>query len=265
MGKYKIYGLRIIGTEEIKYIGRTMTSLANRWSKHKTNARIDAEKINNTNYRVNWINKHKDEIEIFLIEGNIETKEESCIKEIKYIEEYSKIYELVNSSKGGEGGNEGYKHSDETIKKMKKSTKGVPRPYVSIMMTNRVVTEETRKKLSDYGKTLIGEKNPMYGKKREDVVKRNKDRTGWKQTEEAKEKMRGRTGEKNSNYKTGKYTKAEKDKKKRIYKLTKENVIKMREMWDNKELTTYKEVADYFNIPPTYASAVIRKVKWKNV
>jgi len=81
MTEYKIYGLRIIGTEDIKYIGRTKFTLSNRWSKHKTNARIDKEN-NKYNYRTNWINKHKDEIEIFLIEGNIKTKEESCQKEI---------------------------------------------------------------------------------------------------------------------------------------------------------------------------------------
>ena len=261
---YKIYGLRIIGTEETKYVGRTKYSLSNRWSKHKSNARIDIEQ-NSFNYRSNWITKHKDEIEIFLIEENISTKEESCEKEIKYIEEYSKLFDLTNTTIGGDGGCEGYKHSAETRLKMSNSTKGIPRTWSSEYMKNRIVSEETRKKMSENAKiNSLGENNPMYGKDRPDVIKRNKDNTGWKHTEETKNKMKDeRSGVKNANYKTGKYSKSEKEKRKRIYKLTKENVIQIRELHNDGK--SYNEISLLFNITVQYVSAVVRKVKWKNI
>jgi len=50
--------------------------------------------------------------------------------------------------------------------------------------------------------------NPMFGKKRPDTIISNIERTGWKHTNEVKQKMTDdRTGEKNANYKHGKRTK----------------------------------------------------------
>lgn len=53
----------------------------------------------------------------------------------------------------------GMKHSDETKKKISLSKIGKKISKKSPM------TSEHRKKLSDFGKTLIGSKNPFYGKK----------------------------------------------------------------------------------------------------
>ena len=146
---YKIYVLKLKDSDEIRYVGRTKDLLSTRWSKHKTNARIDKEN-NRHNYRINWINKHKNEIEIICIEENIQTKEESCLKEIEYIAKYKIKYNLVNGSKGGEGGNEGYKHSEKAKNKIRE--KGIKKPGVSEYMKNRIVSEEIRKKLSDKAK-----------------------------------------------------------------------------------------------------------------
>lgn len=47
-------------------------------------------------------------------------------------------------------------------------------------------TIESRKKM---GRDVSGTKNPMYGKRRSDVASRNKNNKGWKQSEEAKQKI----------------------------------------------------------------------------
>lgn len=261
---YKIYGLKLKNSDEVKYIGRTSESLDVRLKKHKNNAKYTKIK----NHRVCWILKYVDDIEIFIIEDNIETFEDSCHKEIYYISLYRQKCELINETNGGDGGCPGYKHTEEAKKKIGDRHRGKKiseeqREY----MRNRTVTKETKKKLSDIMKVvMVGEGNPMYGRKRPDIIELNKQRTGYKMKEEVKKKMSEcRTGEKNANYKTGKYTKENKLKHKRVYKLTKEDVIKMRELWETGNYKIYREIGNLFGISETYVSAVIRRVKWKNI
>ena len=73
-----------------------------------------------------------------------------------------------------------------------------------------------------------------------------------------------RTEEQNANYKHGKKTKKYKDAHKRVYCLTKNEVIKLRELYSTGNYN-YKEIGTMFNITPSYASQVIRKIKWKNI
>ena len=73
------------------------------------------------------------------------------------------------------------------------------------------------KKLSDRSKeNTKGEKNPMYGRKRPDTAKLNKERTGWKHSEDVIKKMsEDRSGDKNANYKTGRYSRKYKEENKK--------------------------------------------------
>lgn len=132
---------------------------------------------------------------------------------LKHSEE-SKL-KMSNSRRGITFGEDnpfyGKKHTDESLKKMSKSRKGIP----NLKLRGRIITEETRKKLSDShkGKTSpnkgkkipngslakMGEKNPMYGfvyseEKRKIMSERiSGDKNyffGKKHSEETKFKMR---------------------------------------------------------------------------
>lgn len=46
--------------------------------------------------------------------------------------------------------------------------------------------------------------------------------------------------------------------------LTKNEVIKLRELYSTGNYN-YKEIGTMFNITPSYASQVIRKIKWKTI
>lgn len=261
---YKIYALKLKDSTEIKYVGRTSESLETRLSKHKTNAKFDKNKT----HRHYWILKHYNDIEIVLIEDNIETFEDSCVREIFHITEHRKTYTLINSTNGGDGGCPGYKHTEESKKKIGDAHRGkkLSKEHINFLK-NREFTEEHRKNLSDSLKlSMKGEGNPMYGKKRPDTAELNRQRKGvWKMSEEVKKKMsEDRTGKKTGNYKHGRYTKEAKLKKKRIYKITEDDVIKIRELWETGNYT-YMEIGDMFNITKSYTSAIIRKIKWKNV
>jgi hypothetical protein len=185
--EYKIYALKLKDSDEIRYVGRTSESLDIRLSKHKTNAKFDKKKT----HRHFWILKNYDNIEIILIEDNILTFEESCQKEIEYIREYRSKYNLINLTDGGDGGCPGYKHTEEAKKKIGEKHKGKKlSPEHIEFLKNREVSEETRKKLSDsLKKSMKGEGNPMYGRKRPDTAELNRQRTGWKMSEEGKKKM----------------------------------------------------------------------------
>lgn len=259
---YKIYALKLKYSDELKYIGRTITKLSNRLSKHKSNS-----KNSNKNHRVNWILKHINDIEIICIEENIKTFEESCEKEIFYINLYKDIYELTNSTLGGDGGCPGYKHTEEAKVKIGNVHRGKSiSDEQKEILRNRIVSYETRKKLSDASKiNNKGEKNPMYGRERPDTIKLNKERTGWKHNEDVINKMKeDRVGNKNSNYKSGKYTKENKLKKKRIYKLNINDVLEIRKLYLTGNYT-YKKIGDMYNISAIYTSQVVRKIKWKNI
>lgn len=260
---YKIYGLKLIGQEQIYYVGRTITTLSARWSKHKTNARLS--KTNN--HRSNWINKHKDEIEIILIEGGITTKEEACDKERYYIAFYREKYgSLVNSSDGGDGGCEGYKHTEEAKVKISKAHKGRKFSEEHIKnISNRFISEETRKKMSENSKKYILENgNPMTGKKRPDNAERNKERVGIKASEYTKEKMsKSKVGNKNPNYKHGKRSKEYQRLHKKEFKLTQKIADEIRELYSTGNFT-YKNLSEVYNVTPAHIGSIIRGLKWNN-
>lgn len=112
--EYKIYGLRVKGCTDIRYVGRTSETLDIRLKKHFYNAKY----TNKSNHKDYWLMKNWDNIEIFLIEGDIETFEDSCELEIHYIKEYRKTDPLINLTDGGDGGCPGYKHTEEAKKKI---------------------------------------------------------------------------------------------------------------------------------------------------
>jgi hypothetical protein len=118
--------------------------------------------------RLKGVNSPKDKSRIIFLKQNI--TEEEAFKHEKYmIAVFGRLDLgtgiLHNRTDGGEGMC-GYKHSEETRKKIGELGKGrkckdETRKKLSKASKNRVCSEETRKKLSA---SKTGKNNPMYGK-----------------------------------------------------------------------------------------------------
>ena len=161
---YKIYGLKLKDSEDIKYIGYTSRLLEKRFHDHIFNT------IRLKTKNANWIKKHKDEIEIILIEDNIPTHKDVCSMEIYYIKMYKELgYDLNNLTNGGDGVC-GKPHTEETKSKISKANKG------------KIISEEQKRKLS----------NKQTGKKysNEAKMKMSESHRGKLKSEETKNKMR---------------------------------------------------------------------------
>jgi len=89
---YKIYGLRVIGTNEIRYVGYTKRSLKVRLSRH-----FYEVKCGRTYKKCNWIRKNNYQIEIVLLEENL-SYEQALERECFHIGLHKN---LVNSTTGG--------------------------------------------------------------------------------------------------------------------------------------------------------------------
>jgi len=97
-------------------------------------------------------------------------------KEIEFISIYgrkiNKSGTLCNMTDGGEGCL-GFNHTEETKKILSEKRIGDKNPFYGKKHKNKIVSEETRKKLSEVhqGK-FVGELNPFYGKKHSDEVRK---------------------------------------------------------------------------------------------
>lgn len=107
-----------------------------------------------------------------------ETPEEALDKEVEIIADLKEKYgdHCLNVSLGNKYGNIGFKHSEESRKKLSESCKG------------RVITKETRKKLSQANS---GENNPFYGKHHSEETKQKiiKAHKGTHHSDESKRKI----------------------------------------------------------------------------
>lgn len=130
MKEYKIYTLNDPLTNEVKYVGRTIQKLSDRLKKHLRAIVNESDKSN----RKNWIlelNTNNLTPTINLIDIAY-SKEDANLLEIKYISFYKeKGLDLLNMTIGGSG-SYGYKHSEETLNRLKGKT----------------FSEETKNKLS---------------------------------------------------------------------------------------------------------------------
>jgi hypothetical protein len=90
---YKIYGLRVNGDSEVRYIGYTKRTLEQRLYHHFYDTKKGL-----TYKKCNWIRKHNYNIEIFLIEDNL-TYEKALERESFWITQFDN---LLNMSGGGE-------------------------------------------------------------------------------------------------------------------------------------------------------------------
>jgi group I intron endonuclease len=170
-----------------KYYGITSLSVKERWKKHQYSYRTEKKK-NDCPKFYNSIRKYGVEnFKISLIECSTDCQH---IEKLE-IEKISNDTDCLNVSPGGGGmtTNPGWKHSPETIQKLKEKTPP---------MLGKIHSEETKRKISESQKGLqVGEKNGMYGKtqseewKKERSIKmmQNNPMKGKTHTEEARNKI----------------------------------------------------------------------------
>jgi len=112
--KYKVYILKNINSNLVKYVGITSGTLKSRLSKHYNSIKLE----NNKNkHKINWFNNNKGLIIIEKIE-EFDDAQVAFEREKYWINYYrNKGINLINKTDGGEGCL-GYKHDEETLKKM---------------------------------------------------------------------------------------------------------------------------------------------------
>lgn len=170
----EIYGLRISGTSEIKYVGQTRNGAAHRLIIHMRESRNEAK----TSPLYVWLRANPGNVEAVVLES-VPAEDESLVneREVHWINFYREagsgllnvlpggyFPKSTNAPSGEDHYNFGRKHSDETRKRLSKSRK------------LRVTTSETRNKMAQ---SSLGSRNPN-GKLCEDdiIVIRAESRSG---------------------------------------------------------------------------------------
>lgn len=176
---YVVYGLRIKGTIEYRYIGLTTKPLVERYYKHLWNARKESPK-----YPVHkWLKKYTDDVEICVIES-LYSEDRYLLgeREVFWIKVFRGLgHRLLNMDDGGFGGlnksmPEGWGKSqsermtgvgnpmygktftDEHRKNISEGLKGK-----SSWAKGKSFSEEHRKNISIGHADVSGKNNPMYG------------------------------------------------------------------------------------------------------
>lgn len=147
------------------YIGKTIQGLKLRKYQHIRYSK------NKTNYFVfhRALSKYGESNFKWSIIDTAENEKELNEKEIFWISEYKKTYNLYNMTNGGEGVS-GYKHTDESKKKLSEKLKGKPAPNKGLPAYNKGIpmSEEQKKKMSEERK---GKPSGAKGKKRSEESK----------------------------------------------------------------------------------------------
>jgi len=139
MKHYIIYTLKDPLTNQIRYIGLTNRSLKIRLDSHYCD-------VHKNNYKSNWIKSlRKKKLKPVIEELDIAySLTEACFLERYWISQFKTWgFKLTNATLGGEGGL-GYKHTPETIEKLKKIWSSKPRKS----KPQRLTKEEQYSKLA---------------------------------------------------------------------------------------------------------------------
>lgn len=183
MSKKQTYILYKISSPSGKvYVGRTIQPFKVRMNDHRTDSfkerkRKSCRKLDNSTRKYGWKNMTCEIIQKFSSEKLLDDMEINFIR----------FWDLLDQDKGmnltkGGYGIYGYKHSEETRKKMSESKKGKPSSRKGCTLS-----KETRKKISEANK---GNK-PRLGCKLSEETKRkiSEGNKGKKHSEESKKKM----------------------------------------------------------------------------
>lgn len=132
--QYKIYGLKVIGSDDIRYVGYTKRKLIERLKSH-----FDDAKKGFTYRKCNWIRSNNYNIEIVLLEDEL-TYEEALVAEVKWISKYDN---LTNMTKGGDSNP---MESEIVIKKHRESMKKLDKSRTSRFGSDNWMTSDEGKK-----------------------------------------------------------------------------------------------------------------------
>jgi hypothetical protein len=192
----RIYGIRLTGSDEYRYVGLTTKSVRYRLAKHLQVARSSGRK---TPF-YDWLRKHEPEVDIDVLHVEYGKLEELGQAEIEWISDVRAIgYRLLNISNGGLGptGVVWTEEMREAARLRATGRKGVSRFGVDHPFYGKHHSEEQRKLWSEQRKgTFVGPANPNYGKFGEDHPS-----YGRTMSEEARAALsEARKGEKNPNY-----------------------------------------------------------------
>ena len=172
------------------YIGQTVETPEKRWIRHK---RCRNYKKYQHIHFYKALNKYGIEhFSVFEVK-KIEVKTKNQLKqeldkwEKYYIKEFDSFKNGYNSTEGGDGGMLGFKHTEESKRKMSKSHKGVipseeTRKKMSIAQKGKTFSEETKK--------ILSEKLKERGWTQEAIRKSASKHIGLKISNDAKQKIR---------------------------------------------------------------------------
>lgn len=109
--EFNVYGIRIKGTDEIRYVGYTGVGLKRRLGYHFRNRKKGNKE------KGDWLINNRNEIEIIVLAGPFETDSDAHNLERYWIKFYKENgHRLFNKTSGGQG-MVGFKHSPESISK----------------------------------------------------------------------------------------------------------------------------------------------------
>lgn len=153
MEEYKIYSLNDPITDEVRYVGKTVSLLSKRLSSHYQDKKIS--------YKTHWINSLK-EINLKPIIKLIEICNETNWQEREkyWISYYRERTKLTNYLDGGQGQQKGYKHTDEAKLKIsiasKENDKG--KYYLGMKFSNEINNKRAKSNEKEiYQYNLSGE------------------------------------------------------------------------------------------------------------
>lgn len=234
-----VYGLIDPRTNELRYVGFTKNS-KNRIAQHCRPSKLKAN-----SYKNNWIKSIRANglfPQIYILE-TYNSKEEALQAEIDLIAYYKWIgCQLTNVTKGGDEGADyfrsekirsnisksslGRKHTENTKKRISSSLTGIKRNH----------SEEHRKKISA---ALSGRKLPSM------LQETKRKLSSLRKGQKAKEEDKLKSVKNNKNY-----------------KLTKENIINIKKLYQSKKYSQ-KEIAELFGISSSHASKIINNKSGK--
>lgn len=148
------------------YIGQTTDAVARKRVFYNPNKYYSGHKLDNA------IKKYKAENFTYEILVNIKESDKLKLRklldelEVFYINKFDSYNNGYNMTIGGSG-SKGCFQTEESREKISRKAKGRKGS-----MLGKHLTEEQRKKVSDFAKTRTGDKNPFYGKKHSEETKK---------------------------------------------------------------------------------------------
>lgn len=156
MDTFTVYKITCLINNKL-YIGYTKNDINYRLKQHFKKASQITNKNNKMSNAILKYGRINFKIEKLFQSLN---KEEALFKEIYYISYYNTVKEGYNTTNGGEGGGKkGWVMTDEHKEKLR------------IANTNKIVTDETKKLISENHADVSGDKNPFFNKKHSDETK----------------------------------------------------------------------------------------------